>query len=66
MYVFCLRIRVTSVTKVEDWQAEKAKQARNIYAIVCVSRRENSHYLLSTSFDGGFLHRLMAGLLNKI
>jgi hypothetical protein len=34
--MFGLRIRVTSVTNVDDWQTEKAKQARKIYAIVCV------------------------------
>lgn len=42
--MFWFAYPVGSVTKVGDWQIEKAKQARKIYAIVCVSRRENSHY----------------------
>jgi hypothetical protein len=47
---------VSSVTKVGDWQTEKAKQARKIYAIVCVSRKENSRYF--NYGLGGYVHFL--------
>jgi hypothetical protein len=42
--MFWFAYLVSSVTKVGDWQTEKAKQAGKIYAIVCVSRRENSNF----------------------